>query len=197
MRRAMRVGMAALVVALSVLVGVSPAHAATNLVQNPGMEALGSDGFPTCWEKSGYGDNDYAFALTSQAHSGANAMQISITRINSGDRKAMMFEATSCAPNVTAGHQYDLSLWYTTSTPNTVITAFRHDTSAGWQYWMDLNQLPVTSTFTQTTVRTPAVPANTDQITWGVTIYGVGTLVTDDYSMTDPTTAPTQPNPDP
>jgi hypothetical protein len=33
------------------------------------------------------------------------------------------------------------------------------------------------------------VPANTDQIVWGVTIYGVGTLVTDDYSMVDATQA--------
>ena len=33
----------------------------------------------------------------------------------------------------------------------------------------------------------PVDPANTDQITWGVTIYGVGTLTTDDYSMYDAT----------
>ncbi|HKT05122.1 MAG TPA: galactose oxidase-like domain-containing protein [Rugosimonospora sp.] len=165
-----------------------PAYASANLLVNPGLEALDPNGFPTCWEQSGWGDNTYQFSVTSDAHSGGSAMQVTLTNPNSsGDRKAMMLENTSCAPNVTAGHQYDLSVWYTTTTASTVITMFRHDVAQGWQYWTDLASLPVTTAWTQKTVRTPPVPANTDQITWGVTIYGTGTLVTDDYSMVDAT----------
>jgi hypothetical protein len=181
-----RVGVLAMLVLSSVLVGVAPAAAATNLIQNDGMETVGADGFPSCWEKSGWGNNDFTFSLVTPAHGGARAMQITMPRRVDGDRKAMMLEAGTCAPKVTAGKQYDLSVWYKTNTPNTLITAFRHDKTAGWQYWMDLKQLPVVGAFTNATVRTPVVPANTDQITWGVTIYGVGTLVTDDYTMTDP-----------
>ena len=45
----------------------------------------------------------------------------------------------------------------------------------------------MTGTYQQACVDTSQVPPNTDQISWGVTIYGVGTLVTDDYSMVDDT----------
>lgn len=171
---------------LAALALQAPAEAAVNRVLNPGMEILdGSTGFPQCWEKSGYGDNDHAFTVTSDARSGSRAMQLTITRLANGDRKAMMLESAQCAPPVEAGHQYDLSVWYKTTQPNTVITVFRHDTTSGWTWWTDLMNLPVTSTYQRALVRTPAIPPNTDRITWGVTNYGVGTLVTDDYEMTD------------
>ena len=38
-------------------------------------------------------------------------------------------------------------------------------------------------------MRTPAIPAGTSQISFGVALYGQGTLITDDYSMTDATVA--------
>lgn len=188
--RLVQIGIVAVAVLGSVFVGVTPASAATNLIQNNTMEAVGADGFPTCWEKSGWGNNDFTFSVVPQAHAGTRATQISMTRRVDGDRKAMMLESTACAPTVTPGKQYDLSVWYTSNTPNVVITAFRRDTVSGWQYWMDLKQLPVAAGYTNATVRTPVVPPNTDKITWGVTIYGVGTIVTDDYTMTDPNEAP-------
>jgi hypothetical protein len=188
--RAHRLRPVRLVVLLALLsVGLTavPAYASANLLVNPGLETLNSTGFPTCWAKSGWGTNTYQFSMTSTAHSGNNAMQVTLSSRTDGDRKAMMVEDSSCAPNVTPGHQYDLSVWYTTTTTSTVVTMFRHDVAQGWQYWTDLASLPVMSTFTQKTVRTPQIPANTDQIAWGVTIYGTGTLITDDYSMVDVT----------
>ncbi|MEV4640609.1 galactose oxidase early set domain-containing protein [Actinoplanes sp. NPDC049548] len=164
--------------------------AAANLLSNGGLESVDATSFPVCWEKSGWGDSAHTFEVTHTApHSGRNAMKITVSAISSGDRKAMMLENPSCAPNVTPGHQYDASVWYKTTTANTVMTVFRHDVAQGWVYWTDLATLPVTSAWTQKTVRTPAVPPNTDQIVWGVTIYGVGTLQTDDYALTDATQA--------
>jgi hypothetical protein len=175
------------VVLCGLAISDTPAFAGANLLVNPDLEQAGGGGFPLCWETAGWGDNTFAYTATNQAYSGNVAMSLSISAINSGDRKMMMAENASCAPTVTPGHQYDLSLWYTSTTANTVITAFRHDTTAGWQYWTDLSNLGVTSTWQQATVRTPQIPPNTDQITWGVTLYGVGTLVTDDYAMVDAT----------
>ncbi|GLY08407.1 MULTISPECIES: galactose oxidase early set domain-containing protein [Actinoplanes] len=166
-----------------------PVSAAANLIANPGLESMAGDGFPVCWEQSGWGDNGHTFAVSSDAHSGARSMSVTLTNAGSGDRKAMMLEDASCAPNVTPGHQYDLSVWYKTSTPNTVMTMFRHDVAQGWVYWTDLATMPVATAWTQQTVRTPQIPANTDQIVWGVTIYGNGTLKTDDYTMSDATQA--------
>jgi hypothetical protein len=184
--------------ALLVTVGffvATPAEAATNLVKNPGLEVAGRsvDRFPSCWEKSGFGVHTASFTTTTSARTGKVASKITISNYKSGDRKAMMQESAACAPAVTPGRQYDLSVWYKSTTTATAVTMFRHDVKAGWQYWTDLATLPVASVYTQKTVRTPPVPANTDLLTWGVSIYGNGTLITDDYSMVDAT--PTNPTP--
>jgi hypothetical protein len=164
------------------LTSPQPASAA-NLIKNPGFETAGTDGMPSCWEKSGWGDNDFSFTTTADAHSGTKAMKVELTRRASGDRKALITESTACAPVVTAGKQYDLGLWYKTTTPDASVTLFRHDTTAGWQYWTDLKTLELAGAWTQASVRTPEVPAGTDRISWGVSVYGTGSATTDDYTM--------------
>lgn len=164
------------------LVSPQPASA-VNLVTNPGFETAGTDGMPSCWEKSGWGDNDFSFATVTDAHSGSKAMKVTLTRRVDGDRKALITESAACAPVVTVGKQYDLGLYYRTTTPDAAITLFRHDTTAGWQYWTDLKTLDMAAAWTQAAVRTPAVPAGTDRITWGVSVYGTGSATTDDYTM--------------
>ncbi|MEU5539890.1 galactose oxidase early set domain-containing protein [Streptomyces sp. NPDC020362] len=180
-RRTALVGVGALTTGL-LLTAPQPAQAA-NLVQNPGFETAGTDGMPSCWEKSGWGDNDFSFETTSDAHFGAKAMKVTLTRRADGDRKALITESSACAPVVSVGRQYDLGLWYKTTTPDANITLFRHDATAGWQYWTDLKTLDMANAWTQATVRTPEVPAGTDRITWGVSVYGTGSATTDDYTM--------------
>lgn len=180
-RRTALLGVGALTAGL-LLAAPQPAQAA-NLVTDPGFETAGTDGMPYCWEKSGWGDNDFTFETTSDAHSGAKAMKVTLTRRVDGDRKAMILESSDCAPTVTVGKQYDLGLWYKTTTPDANITLFRHDATAGWQYWTDLKTLEMQGDWTQATVRTPQVPDGTDRITWGVSVYGTGSATTDDYTM--------------
>jgi hypothetical protein len=189
---ARRFGVFLAIAASSAMLGLtaaSPANASVNMVVNSDMQTLNSSGFPLCWEQSGYGTNVSTFSTSDETEDGVgNAMQITTTTAGTGDRKAMMQENQSCAPDVTPGHQYQLGVWYMSTTADATITMFRHDTQDGWVYWQDLTQLQVESSYTYATVDTPAIPANTDQITWGVTIYGVGTLLTDNYSMSDITT---------
>ncbi|MFL4906687.1 galactose oxidase-like domain-containing protein [Streptomyces sp. MMS24-I2-30] len=183
-RRTALVGVGALTAGL--LLTVPQPAAAANLVKNPGFEtaALGAgDDMPYCWEKSGWGDNDFAFETTGDAHSGAKAMKVTLSRRVDGDRKALITESAECAPVVSVGKQYDLSLWYKSTTPDTSLTLFRHDPAAGWQYWTDLKTLDLAAGWTRATVRTPEVPAGTDRITWGVSVYGTGSATTDDYAM--------------
>ncbi|MFJ9703926.1 galactose oxidase-like domain-containing protein [Streptomyces sp. NPDC101234] len=180
-RRTALLGVGALTAGL-LLAAPQPAQAA-NLITDPGFETAGTDGMPYCWEKSGWGDNDFTFETTSDAHSGAKAMKVTLTRRVDGDRKAMILETSDCAPTVTVGKQYDLGLWYKTTTPDANITLFRHDATAGWQYWTDLKTLEMQGDWTQATVRTPQVPDGTDRITWGVSVYGTGSATTDDYTM--------------
>ncbi|MEU1039041.1 galactose oxidase-like domain-containing protein [Streptomyces sp. NPDC005551] len=171
------------------LVSPQPA-AAANLVRNPGFETAGTDGMPYCWEKSGWGDNDFAFSTVADARSGGRAMKVELTRRADGDRKALITESAACAPVVTAGRQYDLGLWYRSTTPDVSLTLFRHDATAGWQYWTDLKTLEMAGGWTEASVRTPAVPAGTDRITWGVSVYGTGSVTTDDYTMEQVAEAP-------
>ncbi|MEU2711138.1 galactose oxidase early set domain-containing protein [Streptomyces sp. NPDC007205] len=180
-RRTALVGVGALTAGLLL---TSPQSAeAANLIKNPGFEAAGTGDMPYCWEKAGWGDNDFTYETTSDAHSGAKAMKVTLTRRVDGDRKAMFLESTDCAPAVSVGKQYDLGLWYKTTTPDANVTLFRHDSTTGWQYWTDVKTLDMASSWTQATVRTPEVPAGTDRITWGVSVYGTGSATTDDYTM--------------
>ncbi|WP_330298269.1 galactose oxidase-like domain-containing protein [Streptomyces sp. NBC_00503] len=165
-----------------------------NLLTNPGFETAGVPGadMPSCWEKSGWGDNDFSFATVADAHSGTKAMKVALARRVSGDRKAMVTENAACAPTVTPGKQYDLSAWYKSDTPDVSVTVFRHDATAGWQYWTDLANPPVSAAWARTQVRTPAVPPGTDKITWGLSVYGVGALTSDDYAVEEVGATPPQ-----
>jgi hypothetical protein len=190
-RRTALLGVGALTAGLLL---TSPQSAsAANLVKNAGFETAGTGDMPYCWEKSGWGDNDFTFSTVADAHSGSKAMRVELTRRVDGDRKALITESAACAPVVAAGRQYDLGLWYKTTTPDASLTLFRHDTTSGWQYWTDLKTLEMSGTWARATVRTPEVPAGTDRISWGVSVYGTGSATTDDYTMEQVT----EPVPDP
>jgi hypothetical protein len=170
-----------------VVVASSSASAGVNLVVNPGAEQAGPANFPLCWGKYGSGENSYSIGTTSNAHSGSTAIQVTISKRSSGDRIVRMLENQSCAPRVAAGRQYNLGVWYMSSTPDAVISVYRHDVKQGWQFWMDLKALPATGTYRYASVLTPQIPPDTDQLSWGVTVYGKGTVITDDYSTADAT----------
>jgi hypothetical protein len=167
----------------ALMLGSPQPASAANLIKNPGFETAGTGDMPYCWQKSGWGENDFTFETVADAHSGGKAMKVTLTRRVDGDRKALITESADCAPVVAVGKQYDLSLWYKTTTPDANITLFRHDTTAGWQYWTDLKTLPMAGDWTEASVRTPEVPPGTDRISWGVSVYGTGSATTDDYTM--------------
>ena len=184
----MRAAFGAATLALPIaVVASSGANAGVNLVVNASAEQTGTGNFPLCFGKYGYGNNTYSIGTTSKAHSGSKAIQVTISKWSSGARTVMTLENASCAPWVTPGHQYNLGLWYMSNTPNAVMVLYRHDAKAGWQYWTDLKNLPTAGRYAYASVRTPQVPANTDQIAWGVSVYGKGTVITDDYSTVDAT----------
>jgi hypothetical protein len=115
---------------------VAPAvNAAPNTIVNPSLEQT-ANGLPNCFSQNGWGDHTATWALTA-GHTGTVAQSITIANYVSGDRKLMMAENTACAPAVTAGNTYDLSVWYKSTSANNSLTVFRHS-SAGWAYWKDL-----------------------------------------------------------
>ena len=180
------------------LLSFKQVYAAPATLLNGGLEQV-TGATPDCYSQSGWGDHDLAWELTEDTHSGNVAQSVTIGNYVSGDRKLMMTESAACAPAVTPGEAYDISLWYKSSSIRNSLTVFRHSI-AGWTYWTDLKALPVTDVWAQTTATTPAIPAGTDQISFGVSISANGTLITDDYAMTrvggDPEPEP-EPEPEP
>jgi hypothetical protein len=90
-------------------------------------------------------------------------------------------QSEAAAPAVEPGAVYNLSAWYKSTTGSNSMTVFAH-TASGWGWWTDVKTLPVATDWTQAAGQTPAIPAGVDAIAWGISIYGNGTLVTDDYS---------------
>jgi hypothetical protein len=178
------VGAATLALPL-VAVASTNASAGVNLVVNPGFEQ--GSGVGVCWQAAGGGKNTYSIGATSMAHSGGKALKVSISKFSSGERLAMIGANAGCAPTVIPGHQYNLGAYYMSSTPNAVVEVYRHDAKKGWVFWMDLKTLAASSKYKLASVRTPTIPTGTSQLSFGVALYGKGTLVTDDYSMTDAT----------
>ena len=171
------------IVALALLaVRVSAASAAPATVVNGDLEQV-TAGVPNCFEQSGWGSNTATWAITSDAHSGVVAQSLTISNYASGDRKLLMSENATCAPAVTPGQTYTLSVAYKSTSAANSMTVFRHS-AAGWTYWTDIKALPATASWTVATAVTPPVPDGTDQITFGISLADNGTLITDDYSLT-------------
>ena len=167
--------MSAGLVAVPALAAVDP----TSLVQNGDLEQ-GSGATFTCFQQAGYGSTATYTAVLGRGGVG-RAAQLSIGNYAGGDRKLIQTQSVACAPKVAAGSQYDLRMWYS-STTRANLTLFRH-TASGWQYWTDLEQSPAAQTFTQRLAVTPVIPAGTDQISWGMGLSGNGKLIVDDLEM--------------
>lgn len=200
---------AAYVAAAALMVGAmlppvlsfNTAYAAPATVLNGDLEASSAT-TPNCYTQAGWGNHAVTWALTNDAHSGTKAQSLTVANYVSGDRKLMMTENDACAPAVTPGQRYDLSVWYKSTAAKNSLTVFRHS-AAGWSYWTDLSALPAVAAWTEAKATTPVVPAGTDQISFGISLSGNGTLITDDYGFKlfgattpDPTPTPT-PTPTP
>jgi peptidoglycan/xylan/chitin deacetylase (PgdA/CDA1 family)/archaellum component FlaF (FlaF/FlaG flagellin family) len=174
---------------------VPPAPAGTNGVTNPSLETddPNNPGTPSCWRTSDYGTNTATFAESGTAHTGSVGETVTMSSYSSGDAKLIIKEDLGqCAPSVVAGDQYLMSAWYQSTVPTRFAVYYR-DSNGGWNYWMDSPQFAASSSWTQATWATPAIPSGTTALSFGLTIAANGTLTTDDYSLVDTGGPPTNP----
>jgi hypothetical protein len=149
---------------------------------NSGLEVIDATGVnPSGWWRAGYGTNTASWWLTSAAHGGKVAQGLRITRFTSGDRK-LLTNWTGNGLSVVPGRSYKLTAWYTT-TGTSEMVVYRRDSKGAWSYWAGSPTLRRTSSWTQATYTTPAIPADTVGISFGVALRSTGTLVTDDYGL--------------
>ena len=178
---------AALVVLVALLVPLVASSAATdpNLLRNPSLESA-TDGVPDCWLFGGYGTNDFAWAPTRDAHSGARAERLDLTALVSGDRKLVsrQYGGDLCWPAATPGHRYLVTAWYKSTAPPTLFAYYR-TSSGSWKYWTQSGQFASSSSWTQARWTTPAAPSEAQYLSVGLGLLAVGSLTADDFGLAD------------
>ena len=148
-------------------------------------------GVPDCWEPQGFGVNSYSFSRTSDAHSGSFAEQLNITSYTSGARYLTgKRDLGQCSPSVVPGAKYRLGVWYKSTAP-VRFTPFYRDGAGAWRTLGSGSiAFPASLTWSELHWITPAMPADATGMTFGLQMQSVGTLTTDDYSISDTETVP-------
>ena len=156
-----------------------------NMLANASLETdTSGTTTPDCWQQGGSGTNSYTWARTSNAHTGNWAESVTVTAYTNGDRKLVTSQRTNaCSPRVTPGSTYTLGAWYE-STQVTHIVVFYLNSSGTWVYWTQSPAFAASAGWSAATWTTPPIPAGATALSFGPNIAAVGTLVTDDYTMT-------------
>lgn len=167
-----------------------------NLLVNPGLEIdANNDGLADCWQRTGYGVNQYQFSRTSEAHSGSFAEQVTVTGFTSGDRKILPFQDSgTCAPAVTGGEAYRMGVWYESTVPVNIVVFYR-DGGGTWRYWRTGPAMPAANQWTWATFSPGPLPSDARAVSFGVALTAVGTLRTDDYVLVPAVAPPTDTTP--
>ena len=158
-------------------------------VPNAGLETdANNDGLSDCWQRGSSGTNTASWKRVTDAHSGTAAEQVTISTFTSGDRKIVssLDAGTAnggCAPSVDTTHSYRVSAWYR-STAQTEFVLFLRDAAGGWRYWRTGPKLPASASWVQASYDAGVLPTGTTAMSFGLLLFSVGTLTTDDYSLT-------------
>ncbi len=174
---------------------VPPQPSSGNLVKNPSLETL-VNGVPQCWQAGGFGTNTPTFTTVSPGHTGSRAERLVVTGYANGDAKWLpSLDLGGCSPTATPGHTYTLGAWYK-STANTQFAVYYRTGLGSWVYWTSSPWFAPATTFQKASWTTPALPSGASGISFGLNLFSNGTLITDDYEMTD-TASSTPPPPPP
>jgi peptidoglycan/xylan/chitin deacetylase (PgdA/CDA1 family) len=172
--------------------GVAPPPVQTALGDNPSLETDGNgDKVPDCYQLGASGSNTATWTRTTDAHTGGYAERVDISSYTTGDRKLVTKQdAGGCSPVVTPGHSYQLSAWYEAGPARFVV--YYRDAAGVWRYWTQSPLLAAQASWTRAGWSTPAVPDGATALSFGLNLAQSGTLITDDYAITDITQGPQQ-----
>jgi peptidoglycan/xylan/chitin deacetylase (PgdA/CDA1 family) len=164
--------------------------AVAGALTNASLETAGPDGSINCWTPYNWGTNTSTFAPVSAAHTGTVAEQVTITGYTNGAAGIYpTFDTGGCSPAAIQGHTYTVSAWYKSTTVVQFVAYYRNQ-QGGFVYWTSGPYIPASSTWAQASWTTPALPVGASGISFGLSLFGNGTLTTDDYSYADSATLP-------
>ncbi len=164
--------------------GPVPPKLPTAGVRNATLAAGAGGGYPACFQGASYGRNIASFRYQrSGGPHGVAAETVRVTNWSSGDVKLMQtMDLGRCAPSVAAGRSYRISAQYRATLPTQFDVYYR--TAVGsWRYWTTSRGFPASSSWTQATWTTPAVPAGATAISFGLAAESDGTISTTGYRL--------------
>jgi peptidoglycan/xylan/chitin deacetylase (PgdA/CDA1 family) len=165
-------------------VGVTANADATNLIANASTETANGSA-PQDWLKDSWGTNTPTYTYNNTGHTGTHSVTISMNSYTSGDAK-WYFSPVA----VQGSTKYDFSDYYQSTIANDVVAQF--DDGAGNYTYLDLGSASASSAWKQYTASF-TTPSNTKNVTIFHLIAAVGSLTTDDFSLTANTTTTTPP----
>lgn len=163
---------------------ITISSAPPNLLKNPSLET-DADGnqVPDCWQRGGFGTNTSTYALVSDAFDGTRAQNVTITSYSSGARRLVSAQDSgACAPAVTSGRSYTMTAYYKASSQPKFSVYYRN-ASGSWVWFAESSLLPTASSYTQATYTTPPMPSGATAISIGLSLFGVGSLTSDAYTL--------------
>ena len=130
--------------------GLPPAPNGTNALRNSSLEQdSNSDGIPDCWTNDDFGNNNFTWTRTSDAHSGSFAQKLTVTNYVDGDNKLTVLpDLGYCTPSVNEGHRYRITEWYKSDHP-VYFTLFTRDSQWQFRFLDSSPTFPASSTWTQ------------------------------------------------
>jgi peptidoglycan/xylan/chitin deacetylase (PgdA/CDA1 family) len=150
----------------------------TNLIANPSVESLGTNGDPTGWTRNGWGTNSATFSVV-PGIDGSRAVRVDMNSYSSGDAKWVFAEV-----NVTPNTAYTFSNAYRSNTASQLCAQYRLADGTFSFVW--IADRAAASTWTNTSYSL-TTPANVVSMTVFHLIAAVGWLETDNYSLVAPT----------
>jgi peptidoglycan/xylan/chitin deacetylase (PgdA/CDA1 family) len=143
-----------------------------------------ANGSPVCFQQARNARAAATFSYQARGGPhGAAAETVHVTRPGNGGAELLQtMDLGSCAPSVSSGHAYKTGMWYKASRPAR-IEVYRRTSIGDWVYWTASPAFPASAPWRQASWTTPAVPAGTTALSFGMTAKAVGVITTSDYSL--------------
>jgi hypothetical protein len=153
------------------------------LLLNPSLELVDASGAPGCWQRVTWGTIKATWTLTTDAHAGSLAQNVVVSSFTSGGARLMPnLDSGTCAPPGVPGHSYTITGWYKSTAQPQLVTNYRN-ASGSWVWWSQSAVLPVAAGWQQFTYTTPVLPSGATAVSFGLSLYGVGSLTVDDFTL--------------
>ena len=166
------------ILVFSILFTTGVGASTNNLIPNPMLTntSYSSTAYPEYWLQGKWGTNTETFSYNNTGYNDSNSVTVNMTSYSSGDAK-WYFEPVNVMPNTT----YIFSDYYKASIPTDVVVQLQ-DSSGNYSY-VDIGAAQPSSAWTQYQ-SSFTTPSNTVSVTVFHLINSIGSLTTDDFSLT-------------